>query len=88
MKTYFEKIAHVTKIKRCYFFKCGFIFELREKPPHESLQNAFFSDVMRGFFSNFKNEAVFEKNYTACHAKKNKFSQNVTCYGAIKCDMW
>ena len=37
MKTYFAKIAHVTKISGVTFFKCGFIFELREKPPHESL---------------------------------------------------
>ena len=34
---------------------------------------------MRGFFSNLKNEAKLEMFDTESHAKKFKFSQNVTC---------
>ena len=54
-------------------FKHGFIFEVREKSSRVNLRNAISKIYVRGFFSNFRNEAVFEKNYTACHAKIIKF---------------
>ena len=85
MKTHYAKIAHVTKIRRCSFFKHGFICELREKLPHESLWNEIFLNVMRVFFSNFKNEVRKKLHHLSC--KINHFF-NVTCYDAAKCDMW
>ena len=73
MTTYFAKIAHVTKIRQCNFFKHGFISEVREKSSPVNLRNAILEIYTHGFFSNFENEAVFEKNYTACDAKIFKF---------------
>ena len=35
----------------------GFIFEARTKSPHDVREKCIFSDVMRGFFPSFKNEA-------------------------------
>ena len=74
------------------FFKHGFIFEVIEKSTRVNLRYAISKIYTLGFFSNFKNEAVFEKFDTTCHAKLFNFlkmwhvtaQQNVTYDKHIK----
>ena len=55
------------------FSKHGFIFEVIEKSTRVNLRYAISKIYTLGFFSNFKNEAVFEKFDTTCHAKLFNF---------------
>ena len=70
------------------FFEHGFIFEVIEKSSRVNLRNAISKIYTRGFFSNFKNEAVFEKIGTACHAKLFNFLKMwpVTTQQIVTCD--
>ena len=71
--SHFEKNEKFSMTSGVNFFKHGFIFEVKAKSPRENLQN-YISDVYtQGFFSNFKNKAVFEKVDTAYHAKLFNF---------------
>ena len=67
--SHFEKIENFTMSSGVNFFKHGLIFEVRAKSSRVNLQNCISEIYTRGFFSNFKNKAVFEKVDTACHAK-------------------
>lgn len=42
--------------------KIGFI-KVRAKPPHESLKNTIFQDIMQGFWLRVKAVAVFEEYF-------------------------
>ena len=63
--SHFEKIEYFCMRGGVKFFKHGFIFEVREKSPRINLRNCISEVYTRGFFSNFKNKAVFEKFDTA-----------------------
>ena len=67
--SHFEKIEYFFMRGGVKFFKHGFIFEVREKSSRVNLRNAISKIYTRGFFSNVKNKAVFEKFNTASHAK-------------------
>ena len=67
--SHLEKIEKFSMTSGVKFFKHGFIFEVRAKSPHVNLGNCISEVYTRGFFSNFKNKAVFEKFDTACHTK-------------------
>ena len=59
------------------FFKHSFIFEVyRAKLSRVNLQNCISEVYTRGFFSNFKNKAVFEKINTALFLWHALFSQS------------
>ena len=59
--SHFEKIEKFSMTSGVNFFKHGLIFEVRAKSSLVNLQNCISEIYTRGFFSNFKNKAVFEK---------------------------
>ena len=59
--SHFEKVEYFYKEGGVNFFKHDFIFELREELPRVNLPNSIYEIYTQGFFSNFKNKAVFEK---------------------------
>ena len=63
--SHFEKNEKFSMTSGVNFFKHGFIFEVRAKSPRVNLRNCIYEVYMRGFFSIFKNKAVFEKINTA-----------------------
>ena len=67
--SHFEKFEKFSMTSGVSFFKHGFIFKVREKSRHVNLRNAILKIYTRGFSPNFKNEVVFKKINTACHAK-------------------